>query len=167
MNTSVLGTSSSCRTTGRVTRSACLVGGVFPPSEVIDHITIRILPWRLHGSSVGRISVQGMSSDPSGRRSRIVTITYRSGSFPGTTRSRSPLRIDSTNGRTRLDVNLQQAISKPSAPQSQSISLEYGTKPSIPNTGTGQHTNESTGILWLALGYSMAATYHLPRATRR
>ena len=129
MSTSVLDTSSSCRTTGRATRSVCLVGGVFPPSEVIDHITIRVFPWRLHRSCIGRISVQGMSSNPNRCRSRSVMITYRSGCSQGTTRNRSLLLIDSTNGRTRSGVNLQPAISKLSAPQSQSISLEYGAPP--------------------------------------
>lgn len=128
-STFALDTSSSCRTTGRVTRYACLVGGVFPPNEVIDHITIRILPRRLHCSCIGRISVQGMSSDPNRRRSRRLMITYRSGCSPGTTRSRSLLHIDSTNGRTRSDVNLQQATSEPSAPQLRSISSEYGARP--------------------------------------
>jgi len=42
MRTSALDTSSSCRTTGRVTRSVCLVGGTFPiqfPPSGVTHLT--------------------------------------------------------------------------------------------------------------------------------
>ena len=62
MRTSGLDTSSLCRTTGGVTKSVCLVGGILPAQphvgEVIYHVTVRILPRRLYSSGFGRVSVQ-------------------------------------------------------------------------------------------------------------
>ena len=128
MRTSGLDTSSSCRTTARVIKSVCSVSGTFlarfHPGEVIEHIhqdspaaPIQLGHW------------QGFSSRYAAGIAMLrlkLKVAFRSGFYPGTTKSRSRLRIGSTNGRTHSDANLQLATSELSALQSQSTLLEYG-----------------------------------------